>query len=133
MKRFKLMMLAALWLAAFAALEADADIYSWTDENGVRYFTNYAPPKQAKIIMRTPEIAYDAEADLQRRESDALEVARQELAEREAFLLQQQQAARCRQIQSRPQSTSTISPESTCASPASARRNTSRVPTSCYN
>ena len=93
MKPFKLMILAALWLAGFAAVEADADIYSWTDENGVRYFTNYAPPKHAQLIMKTPEIAYDEEADLQRRESDALEVARQELAEREAFLLQRQQEA----------------------------------------
>lgn len=108
MKRFKLMMLAALWLAAFAALEADADIYSWTDENGVRYFTNYAPPKQAKIIMRTPEIAYDAEADLQRRESDALEVARQELAEREAFLLQQQQAAERRVAEANARAEATL-------------------------
>jgi hypothetical protein len=108
MKRFKLTMLAALWLAAFAALEADADIYSWTDENGVRYFTNYAPPKQAKIIMRTPEIAYDAEADLQRRESDALEVARQELAEREAFLLQQQQAAERRIAEANARAEATI-------------------------
>ena len=93
MKRLKIMMLAALGFAGFAALEADADIYSWTDENGVRYFTNYAPPKQATLLMKTPEIAYDEEADLQRREKDELEVARQELAEREAFLLEQQQAA----------------------------------------
>jgi len=93
MKRFKIMILAALWLSGFAALEANADIYSWTDENGVRYFTNYAPPKQAKLLMKTPEVAYDEEADLQRRERDELEVARQEMAEREAFLLQQQQAA----------------------------------------
>ena len=87
------MILAALGLAGFAVLEARADIYSWTDENGVRYFTNYAPPKQAKLLMKTPEIAYDEEADLQRRENDKLEAARQELAEREAFLLQQQQEA----------------------------------------
>jgi hypothetical protein len=93
MKWLKIMILAALGLAGFAALEARADIYSWTDENGVRYFTNYAPPKQAKILMKTPEIAYDEEADLQRRENDRLEAARQELAEREAFLLQQQQEA----------------------------------------
>jgi len=87
------MMLATLGLASFAAFEADADIYSWTDENGVRYFTNYAPPKQAQLLMKTPEIEYDEEADLQRREMDELEVARQELAEREAELLQQQQEA----------------------------------------
>lgn len=93
MKRLKIMILAVLGLAGFAALEAKADIYSWTDENGVRYFTNYAPPKQAKLLMKTPEIAYDEEADLQRRENDRLEAARQELAEREAFLLQQQQEA----------------------------------------
>jgi len=93
MKRFKIMILAALWLAGFAGLEASADIYSWTDENGVRYFTNYAPPKHAQLLMKTPEIAYDEEADLQRRERDRLELARQELAEREAFLRQQQQEA----------------------------------------
>ena len=108
MKWLKIMILAALGLAGFVALEARADIYSWTDENGVRYFTNYAPPKQAKIIMRTPEIAYDAEADLQRRESDALEVARQELAEREAFLLQQQQAAERRIAEANARAEATI-------------------------
>jgi hypothetical protein len=93
MKRSNILLLAALWLSGFAALEADADIYSWTDENGVRYFTNYAPPKHAQLLMKTPEIEYDEEADLQRREMDELEVARQELAEREAYLLQQQQEA----------------------------------------
>ncbi len=93
MKRIKIMILAALWLAGFVGLEASADIYSWTDENGVRYFTNYAPPKHAQVLMKTPEIAYDEEADLQRRERDELELARQELAEREAFLRQQQQEA----------------------------------------
>ncbi|MEJ2100047.1 MAG: hypothetical protein P8X68_08720 [Desulfobacterales bacterium] len=93
MKWFKILMLSALGFAGFATLEVNADIYSWTDENGVRYFTNYAPPKQAKLLMKTPEIAYDEEADLQRREKEELEAARQELAEREAFLQEQQQAA----------------------------------------
>ena len=93
MKRFNIILLAALGLVSFAVLEASADIYSWTDENGVRYFTNYAPPKQAQLLMKTPEIEYDEEADLQRRARDELEVARQELAEREAELLQQQQEA----------------------------------------
>ena len=93
MKWFKILMLAALGLAGFATLEVNADIYSWTDENGVRYFTNYAPPKQAQLLMKTPEIAYDEEADLQRRQNEELEAARQELAEREAFLQEQQQAA----------------------------------------
>jgi hypothetical protein len=85
----------AVWVCGFSITAANADIYSWTDENGVNHFTNYAPPKQARLLMKTPEIPYDEEADIQRRETDRLEVARQELAEREAFLmLQQQQAER---------------------------------------
>ena len=84
---------AALWACAFLVSAADADIYSWTDENGVSHFTNYAPPKQARLIMKTPEIPHDQVADIQRQETDRMEVARQELAEREAFLLQQQQEA----------------------------------------
>jgi hypothetical protein len=93
MKWFNVMILATIGFAGLALSAANADIYSWTDENGVRYFTNYAPPKQAKLLMKTPEIPYDEEADQQRRENDALEAAKQELAEREAFVLQQQQEA----------------------------------------
>jgi hypothetical protein len=88
-----ILVLMAVWVYGFVALSARADIYSWTDENGVNHFTNYSPPKHAKLLMKTPEIPYDEEADNQRRENDRLEVARQELAEREAFLLQEQQAA----------------------------------------
>ena len=95
MKRLKIvvMILSAFGLAGFAASTASADIYAWTDENGVKNFTNQAPPEQATLFMRTPEIPHDEEADNQRRETDRLAVARQELAEREAFLREQQQAA----------------------------------------
>ena len=95
MKRLNItiLVLMAVWVYGFTALTAHADIYSWTDENGVNHFTNYAPPKHAKLLIKTPEIPYDEEADNQRRENDSLEVARQELADREAFLLQEQQAA----------------------------------------
>jgi hypothetical protein len=85
------MALAAFWFAGLAVSAAGADIYAWTDENGVKYFTNHAPPEQATLFMKTREIPYDEEADNQRREMDRLEVARQELAEREAFLQEQQQ------------------------------------------
>jgi hypothetical protein len=87
------MMLVAFGFAGFAVSTANGDIYAWTDKNGVKYFTNFAPPKQATLFMKTPEIPYDEEADNNRREMDRLEVARQELAEREAFLMEQQQAA----------------------------------------
>ncbi len=92
MKRFNIitMVWAAVWLCGLSISAADADIYHWTDENGVNHYTNYAPPKKARLLMKTPEIPYDREADIQRQETDRLEVARQELAEREAFLLQQQ-------------------------------------------
>jgi hypothetical protein len=66
-----------------------ADIYEWTDENGVKHFTNYAPPEDARILMKTEEVPYDEAADLARMEADRqyhLELARQEIAEREAEL-----------------------------------------------
>lgn len=88
-----MLILMAAGACGLAASTARADIYSWTDENGVRHFTNYAPPKQAKLLMKTSEIPYDEEADNQRLETERLEDARQELAEREAFLQQEQQAA----------------------------------------
>ena len=95
MKRLNLrvLILVIFGFFGFAASTASADIYAWTDENGVRHFTNHVPPKQATLFMKTPEIPYDEEADNERREMDRLAVASQELAEREAFLLEQQQAA----------------------------------------
>jgi hypothetical protein len=108
MKWFKLMLLTALGLAGFFAVEARADIYSWTDENGVRYFTNYAPPKQAKLLMKTPEIPYDAQADEQRRANDELEAAKQQLAEKEALLLQQQQEAERRLAEANAKAEATL-------------------------
>ena len=91
--RLRVMMLVACGSIGFAVSTAGADIYAWTDENGVKYFTNQTPPEHATLFMRTPEIPHDEKADQQRREIDSLAVARQELAEREAFLLEQQQAA----------------------------------------
>ena len=95
MKRLNIMVmiLAAFGFAGLAVSTASGDIYAWTDENGVKYYTNFSPPKQATLFMKTPEIPYDEEADNQRREMDRLEVARQALAEREAFLQEQQQEA----------------------------------------
>jgi hypothetical protein len=95
MNRFKRMviMLATLGVGGFAVSTASGDIFAWTDENGIRHFTNYAPPKQATLFMKTPEIPHDEEADNQRREMDRITVAEQELAEREALLLEAQQAA----------------------------------------
>ena len=95
MKRLNIlvMILVTCGFAGLAVSTVSADIYAWTDENGVRNFTNQAPPKQATLFMRAPEIPHDEEADTQRRNMDRLEAAIQALAEREASLLEQQRAA----------------------------------------
>ena len=89
MKRANIIILILMALGVYGsmAFTAHADIYSWVDEDGVTHFTNHSPPKHAKLLMKTPEIPYDEEADNERREADRLEAARQELAEREAFLM----------------------------------------------
>ena len=79
-----------------------ADIYEWSDENGVRHFTNYAPPDDAKIIMKTKEVPYDEAADRARREAEErqrLELARLELAEREADLERREAEAQRRLVE----------------------------------
>ena len=66
-----------------------ADIYEWTDENGVKHFTNYAPPDDATILIKSEEVPYDEAADRARIEAERqqqLELARLEIAEREAEL-----------------------------------------------
>ncbi len=75
---------------------ASADIYAWVDENGVRHFTNYAPPPQAEVIMKTEELPYDEQADNERLETERLDQltdALQAVAEKEAQLAEMQLAA----------------------------------------
>lgn len=95
MNRFNIatLILIAVGLAGFMIPAASADIYSWTDENGVQHFTNQEPPEDAELLIKSPEISHDEEAHQRRLEEDRLALARQELAEREAYLLQQQQEA----------------------------------------
>ena len=66
-----------------------ADIYQWTDQNGIKHFTNYKPPDDATILIKSKELPYDEAADRARAEADKqyqLELTRLELAEREAEL-----------------------------------------------
>lgn len=75
---------------------AKADIYTWMDENGVRHYTNYAPPPQAKVVLKTEELPYDDEADEERMQTqrlDQLTTALQAAAEKEAQLAEMQLAA----------------------------------------
>jgi hypothetical protein len=55
-------------------LQSEANIYSWTDSNGVKHFSNQPPlsDKNASIEVRQ-EIAYDRKADEERWELDKKE------------------------------------------------------------
>lgn len=75
--------------ACCAATVAWADIYEWTDENGVKHFTNFAPPKGAKVLIKYNEEPYDEAADRARMEAERqerLELVRLEIAQREKEL-----------------------------------------------
>ncbi len=91
MKGLKIVLLVAAGCLIAGSLQAD--IYEWTDANGVKHFANYAPPDHARILMKTAEVPYDEAADLARMEADRqyqlqyqLEIAKQEIAAREAEL-----------------------------------------------
>lgn len=47
-----LRILSALFFISLWASMAYANIYSWTDENGVTHFTNYNPPAEARIVVK---------------------------------------------------------------------------------
>lgn len=75
---------------------AFGDIYVWTDENGIKHYSNYAPPENSRILMKTKEAPYDEEADRARAEAERqaqLELARLEIAQREAELEQREAEA----------------------------------------
>ena len=72
-------------VSSFIVSSSYADIYEWTDAEGVRHFTNYAPPPEAGIMMKTNEVPYDEAADNARLEAERevqLELDRREIAER---------------------------------------------------
>ena len=76
-------------VCCFVATSLYADIYEWTDEDGVKHYTNYAPAPEAKIIMKIEELPHDEAAHRARLEADReelLALARLELAERKAEL-----------------------------------------------
>jgi chromosome segregation ATPase len=58
-----------LWVPA-----SYADIYSWTDENGVKHFGNQPPENAANVKLIFKETPHDAAADQQRTETDNKEV-----------------------------------------------------------
>ena len=80
--------LSAAFLTAPAVL---ADIYSWTDENGVRRYSD-TPPGEAGNVEVRPEIPHDAEVDQKNR------AAHQEMVRQ---VVEEQQATEKKQLEER--------------------------------
>jgi hypothetical protein len=83
-------------IGCMLASAAMADIYEWTDADGVKHYSNYAPPENSRIMMKTNEEPYDEAADRARAEEDRqalLELTRLEIAQREAELAQREAEA----------------------------------------
>jgi hypothetical protein len=91
MKGLKILLFIAAGCLIAGSLHAD--IYEWTDENGVKHFTNYAPPVDTAILIKSRELPYDKADDRTRIEAERqqqLELAKLKLAEKEAELKRQE-------------------------------------------
>jgi len=53
---------------------SNADVYSWTDENGIKHFGNQPPENAANVKMIFKEEPYDEAADQQRTETQNQEL-----------------------------------------------------------
>lgn len=76
-------------ISCIVATSSFADIYEWTDENGVKHYSNHTPTAESGFMIKTKEVPYDEEADHARMETERqerLELVRLELAQREAEL-----------------------------------------------
>jgi len=94
MHGFKLFFI--ITVSCFFSSAALADIYEWTDADGIKHYSNYAPPENSRILMQTKEEPYDEAADRARAETERqarLEADRLEIALREADLEQREAEA----------------------------------------
>jgi hypothetical protein len=66
----RLATLTFLCIAFFWATPAVGELYYWTDDNGIRHYSNEAPPTGDIDYGSSSEIEYDAQADMERRASD---------------------------------------------------------------
>jgi hypothetical protein len=82
------MLTATVWIP-----QTWADIYIWTDEDGVRHISNLNPPAHAKILLTTEEPVYDRAPPRAQEAADkeqALQRAQARVREREAQLERQE-------------------------------------------
>lgn len=60
---------------------AEAELYQWTNVDGVRHFSNTPPPEGAGAVVLQEEIPYDPESDNQRRVQEDAMLQERESAE----------------------------------------------------
>jgi len=88
-------LLIPIMFCGFSATVA-ADIYEWTDENGVKHYSNFAPPDQAQVLIKSEELPYTGMSDEELRAAERAEertAAELEMAERQVEILEKQLAA----------------------------------------
>lgn len=88
-KMRSILLIGMIVMAGVTVPIASADIYFWTDENGVKNFTNYSPPEKAEVFMETsaadedtalPEAETDRDGNADRAlESGQLQAAAEEI------------------------------------------------------
>ena len=93
MKRLVVILL--VLFIGFWATGLRADIYTWTDENGVQHFTNVDPPKQAELMIKAANFTTDEKAaqeaiEARRLERQQLEL--EEVAQKQNLISMQQEA-----------------------------------------
>ena len=99
-----LILLCSLAMFFWTAPAVFADIYVWTDANGVKNFTNNAPPEQAVVFMETPEIEVKAPVSetipvMESDDAEALHAEELQAAQKEIEALAEQVAGLRRELQ----------------------------------
>ena len=98
----KIIITAIVWaftLTLFGVTDSKAEIYTWTDENGVKHFSDGPPAEARGAKPAFQAYKYDEAADRQRTESDAQEIQKavkninQEYAEAEQKKQKQEEEA----------------------------------------
>ena len=105
MKIFKIFILILFFCLSYSTI--NAEIYFWTDENGVKHFSNTPPDIDDEKINTTEEVPYDEIADQKRAEVEkqidkerARRIrAQEEQAKRKTMLLKRQQESEQKQLE----------------------------------
>ena len=74
MKIFKTAMLFTVVLTVFSVSNPMAEVYTWTDENGVRHFSDRRPAEAKGAKPAFPAYEYDEAADRKRTETEEKEL-----------------------------------------------------------